>query len=141
MAYRNNNNRRGGGGGSGGGGGGSGGGGGGGGGGSSSNFGNNYGNRINPWDAGVGGVRVNNDALSFANSLINNLLGNQNANHQVPSLLDGVQSSRFDDMNGYNFIRVSVTSRIFSVLFCTNIQFFFFVELDSFLFSREFTFY
>uniref|UniRef100_A0A182UM19 C2H2-type domain-containing protein n=1 Tax=Anopheles merus TaxID=30066 RepID=A0A182UM19_ANOME len=107
MAYRNNNNRRGGGGGSGGGGGGSGGGGGGGGGGSSSNFGNNYGNRINPWDAGVGGVRVNNDALSFANSLINNLLGNQNANHQVPSLLDGVQSSRFDDMNGYNFIRVS----------------------------------
>ncbi|XP_040152378.1 zinc finger protein on ecdysone puffs isoform X1 [Anopheles arabiensis] len=105
MAYRNNNNRRGGGGGSGGGGGGSGGGGGGGGGGSSSNFGNNYGNRINPWDAGVGGVRVNNDALSFANSLINNLLGNQNANHQVPSLLDGVQSSRFDDMNGYNFIR------------------------------------
>ncbi|EAA09673.4 AGAP004864-PA [Anopheles gambiae str. PEST] len=112
MAYRNNNNRRGGGGGSGGGGGGSGGGGGGGGGGSSSNFGNNYGNRINPWDAGVGGVRVNNDALSFANSLINNLLGNQNANHQVPSLLDGVQSSRFDDMNGYNFIRNDYISRL-----------------------------
>ncbi|XP_050074040.1 zinc finger protein on ecdysone puffs isoform X2 [Anopheles maculipalpis] len=110
MAYR-NNNRRGGGGGGGSGGGSGGGGGGSGGGSGGGNFGNNYGNRINPWDAGVGGVRVNNDALSFANSIINNLLGNQNAN-QVPSLLDGVQSSRFDDMNGYNFIRNDYISRL-----------------------------
>ncbi|XP_035791084.1 zinc finger protein on ecdysone puffs-like isoform X3 [Anopheles albimanus] len=116
MAYRNNNRR------SGGGGGGAGGGvgGGGGGNGSSNNFGNNYGgggggggNRINPWDAGcVGGGRGNNDALTFANSLINNLLRNQNTN-QVPSLLDGVQSSsRFDDINGYNFIRNDYISRL-----------------------------
>ncbi|ETN65316.1 merozoite surface protein [Anopheles darlingi] len=105
MAYRNNNRRS-------GGAGGGGPGGGIGGNGSGNNFGNNYGggggggNRINPWDAGcVGGGRGNNDALTFANSLINNLLRNQNTN-QVPSLLDGVQSSsRFDDINGYNFIR------------------------------------
>ncbi|XP_053676766.1 zinc finger protein on ecdysone puffs [Anopheles nili] len=102
MAYRNNNRRGGGGGNSGGNIGGGGGGGGGGSGGG--NFGNSYGNRINPWDTGVGGNRGNNDAFTFANSLINNLLRNQNAN-QVPSLLDGVQSSRFDDINGYNFIR------------------------------------
>lgn len=86
MAYRNNNRRNGGGG----------------------NFGNNYGaGRINPWDTGVGGGRANNDALTLANSLINNLLRNQNSNQVPPSLLDGVQSSRFDDMNGFNFIRVS----------------------------------
>lgn len=84
MAYRNNNRRNGGGG----------------------NFGNNYGaGRINPWDTGVGGGRGNNDALTLANSLINNLLRNQNTNQVPPSLLDGVQSSRFDDMNGFNFIR------------------------------------
>lgn len=84
MAYRNNNRRNGGGG----------------------NFGNNYGaGRINPWDTGVGGGRANNDALTLANSLINNLLRNQNSNQVPPSLLDGVQSSRFDDMNGFNFIR------------------------------------
>ncbi|XP_058465773.1 zinc finger protein on ecdysone puffs isoform X2 [Malaya genurostris] len=88
MAYRNNNRRNGGGGGGGG------------------NFGNNYGaGRINPWDTGVGGGRGNNDALTLANSLINNLLRNQNSNQAPPSLLDGVQSSRFDDMNGFNFIR------------------------------------
>ncbi|XP_053690113.1 zinc finger protein on ecdysone puffs isoform X2 [Sabethes cyaneus] len=88
MAYRNNNRRNGGGGGGGG------------------NFGNNYGaGRINPWDTGVGGGRANNDALTLANSLINNLLRNQNSNQVPPSLLDGVQSSRFDDMNGFNFIR------------------------------------
>uniref|UniRef100_A0AAG5D565 C2H2-type domain-containing protein n=1 Tax=Anopheles atroparvus TaxID=41427 RepID=A0AAG5D565_ANOAO len=108
MAYRNNNRRGGGGSGGGGGGSGSGGSGGGGGGG---NFGNNYGNRINPWDTGVGGGRGNNDALTFANSLINNLLRNQNTN-QVPSLLDGVQSSRFEDINGYNFIRNDYISRL-----------------------------
>ncbi|XP_055611466.1 zinc finger protein on ecdysone puffs isoform X2 [Uranotaenia lowii] len=85
MAYRNNNNRR-----SGGGGG----------------YGNNYGaGRINPWDTSVGGGRTNTDALTLANSLINNLLRNQNQNKVPPSLLDGVQSSRFDDMNGFNFIR------------------------------------
>ncbi|XP_021698459.1 zinc finger protein on ecdysone puffs isoform X2 [Aedes aegypti] len=86
MAYRNNNRRNNGGGG---------------------NFGNNYGaGRINPWDTGVGGGRGNNnDALTLANSLINNLLRNQNSNQVPPSLLDGVQSSRFDDMNGFNFIR------------------------------------
>lgn len=92
MAYRNNNRRNGGGGGGGGGG----------------NFGNNYGaGRINPWDTGVGGGRGNNDALTLANSLINNLLRNQNSNQVPPSLLDGVQSSRFDDMNGFPFVRVS----------------------------------
>ncbi|XP_058836723.1 zinc finger protein on ecdysone puffs-like isoform X2 [Topomyia yanbarensis] len=86
MAYRNNNRRNGGGGGG--------------------NFGNNYGaGRINPWDTGVGGGRANNDALTLANSLINNLLRNQSSNQAPPSLLDGVQSSRFDDMNGFNFIR------------------------------------
>uniref|UniRef100_A0A1Q3FBZ1 Proteinral transcriptional corepressor trfa n=3 Tax=Culex tarsalis TaxID=7177 RepID=A0A1Q3FBZ1_CULTA len=90
MAYRNNNRRNGGGGGGGGGG----------------NFGNNYGaGRINPWDTGVGGGRGNNDALTLANSLINNLLRNQNSNQVPPSLLDGVQSSRFDDMNGFPFVR------------------------------------
>ncbi|XP_052862112.1 zinc finger protein on ecdysone puffs-like isoform X2 [Anopheles cruzii] len=96
MAYRNNNRR---------------GGGGGSSGGIGSNFSNNYGNRINPWDAGVSGGRGNNDAITFANSLINNLLRNQNTN-QVPSLLDGVQSSRFDDINGYNFIRNDYISRL-----------------------------
>ncbi|XP_058054502.1 zinc finger protein on ecdysone puffs isoform X2 [Anopheles bellator] len=96
MAYRNNNRR---------------GGGGGNGGGIGSNFSNNYGNRINPWDAGVSGGRGNNDAITFANSLINNLIRNQNTN-QVPSLLDGVQSSRFDDINGYNFIRNDYISRL-----------------------------
>ncbi|XP_055619771.1 zinc finger protein on ecdysone puffs isoform X2 [Toxorhynchites rutilus septentrionalis] len=95
MAYRNNNRRN-----NGGGGGG--------------NFGNNYGNagRINPWDTGVGGGRGNNDALTLANSLINNLLRNQNTNQVPPSLLDGVQSSRFDDMNGFNFIRNDYISRL-----------------------------
>ncbi|XP_065074777.1 zinc finger protein on ecdysone puffs isoform X2 [Ochlerotatus camptorhynchus] len=91
MAYRNNNRRNGGGG----------------------NFGNNYGaGRINPWDTGVGGGRGNNDALTLANSLINNLLRNQNTNQVPPSLLDGVQSSRFDDMNGFNFIRNDYMSRL-----------------------------
>lgn len=91
MAYRNNNRRNGGGG----------------------NFGNNYGaGRINPWDTGVGGGRGNNDALTLANSLINNLLRNQNSNQVPPSLLDGVQSSRFDDMNGFNFIRNDYISRL-----------------------------
>ncbi|XP_058465774.1 zinc finger protein on ecdysone puffs isoform X3 [Malaya genurostris] len=95
MAYRNNNRRNGGGGGGGG------------------NFGNNYGaGRINPWDTGVGGGRGNNDALTLANSLINNLLRNQNSNQAPPSLLDGVQSSRFDDMNGFNFIRNDYISRL-----------------------------
>ncbi|XP_055528917.1 zinc finger protein on ecdysone puffs isoform X3 [Wyeomyia smithii] len=93
MAYRNNNRRNGGGGGGGG------------------NFGNNYGaGRINPWDTGVGGGR--NDAITLANSLINNLLRNQNSNQVPPSLLDGVQSSRFDDMNGFNFIRNDYISRL-----------------------------
>ncbi|EAT38700.1 AAEL001279-PA [Aedes aegypti] len=93
MAYRNNNRRNNGGGG---------------------NFGNNYGaGRINPWDTGVGGGRGNNnDALTLANSLINNLLRNQNSNQVPPSLLDGVQSSRFDDMNGFNFIRNDYISRL-----------------------------
>lgn len=97
MAYRNNNRRNNGGGG---------------------NFGNNYGaGRINPWDTGVGGGRGNNnDALTLANSLINNLLRNQNSNQVPPSLLDGVQSSRFDDMNGFNFIRVSANVRQAKVL-------------------------
>uniref|UniRef100_A0A8D8J090 (northern house mosquito) hypothetical protein n=1 Tax=Culex pipiens TaxID=7175 RepID=A0A8D8J090_CULPI len=97
MAYRNNNRRNGGGGGGGGGG----------------NFGNNYGaGRINPWDTGVGGGRGNNDALTLANSLINNLLRNQNSNQVPPSLLDGVQSSRFDDMNGFPFVRNDYISRL-----------------------------
>uniref|UniRef100_A0A2M4CPV3 Putative glycine-rich cell wall structural protein 1 n=1 Tax=Anopheles darlingi TaxID=43151 RepID=A0A2M4CPV3_ANODA len=77
MAYRNNNRRS-------GGAGGGGPGGGIGGNGSGNNFGNNYGggggggNRINPWDAGcVGGGRGNNDALTFANSLVGGVVGNR----------------------------------------------------------------
>uniref|UniRef100_U5EW84 Protein on ecdysone puffs n=1 Tax=Corethrella appendiculata TaxID=1370023 RepID=U5EW84_9DIPT len=86
MAYRNNNNRN-----------------------RSGNFGNGYG-RVNPWDsAGVGGRGGNQDALSLANSLINNILRNQNSNQVPPSLLDmannGGGGGRYDDLNGFGFIR------------------------------------
>ena len=77
MAYRNNNRRSGGGGG---------------------NFGNNFGGRVNPWDSGMGGPRGNqgNDALTLANSLISNLLRNQNSSQVPPSLLD-MPNNRYDD--------------------------------------------
>lgn len=89
------------------------------------NYGNGMNRNINPWDNNTGGGGgsfrqgatgnggVNNDVLTLANSLVNNLL----RNNQPPSLLDlpqrggagyGNQMSfgRFDDRNG----RVSFTN-------------------------------
>lgn len=99
------------------------------------NFDRGYGNsnvnrQINPWDnntgggnfrqgGGGGGGGVNNDVLSLANSLVNNLL----RNNQPPSLLDLPQRGgagygnqmnfgRFDDRNG----RVSASTMLFLAL-------------------------
>lgn len=82
------------------------------------NFDRGYGNGVNrqisPWDNNTGGGNfrqgggggMNNDVLSLANSLVNNLL----RNNQPPSLLDLPQRGagygnqlnfgRFDDRNG-----------------------------------------
>lgn len=75
---------------------------------------NNANRQINPWDNNAGGGSnfrqggggVNNDVLSLASSLVNNLI----RNNQPPSLLDLPQRSggygnnlnfgRFDDRNG-----------------------------------------
>lgn len=106
------------------------------------NFDRGYGNgnvnrQINPWDnntgggnfrqgsGGGGGGGVNNDVLSLANSLVNNLL----RNNQPPSLLDLPQRGgagygnqmnfgRFDDRNG----RVSFRN----CLFCSFFYYYFF---------------
>lgn len=78
-------------------------------------YGNNINRQINPWDNNAGGGGnfrqgggggMNNDVLSLANSLVNNLL----RNNQPPSLLDLPQRGggygnqlnfgRFDDRNG-----------------------------------------
>lgn len=78
-------------------------------------FGNGVNRQINPWDnnagggnfrQGGGGGNVNNDVISLANSLVNNLLRGQ----QPPSLLDLPQRGagygnqmnfgRFDERNG-----------------------------------------
>lgn len=107
------------------------------------NFDRGYGNsnvnrQINPWDnntgggnfrqgsGGGGGGGVNNDVLSLANSLVNNLL----RNNQPPSLLDLPQRGgggygnqmnfgRFDDRNGrvsfHTFFRFFCSFFFFSI--------------------------